>query len=1524
MSFNPNDTEITNVSGSYPSTTSITADSNIIRIITDGDPFPAKAGNPFINDGLTDRKGFALANFITKQDIDLTFSYRGGKNSANPQSVQNDSPIGLAVNGAFIYSTSSAERLYNSVKSPPSGFSWNLNNFTNLYKTDNAGGYIDEAGLYRYINGLFVPNAFSLDLKFSANNEYYSSSSFGNDFMRHSDGHSKIVGYAFDGYPIYGPYGYEDAVDAVTRPIQMKSSYKLKEDDTHRPENHNISDKFVLAGQERNYELGIFVEDYQYEKGIGTLDEYNGRFCVTPEYPQGTYAYFITFEDRNLTVPAYPFIVGPKTKQKRTAGVGAPVENELLWNLRSGNNLGIIAERSQTLVPLPIANGIFPRIELISGTLPPGLRLEGTNIIGTPFEVERDTLYTFVLRATYNTIIEDRTYSMTIVGPDEPVWITNEGQLPVGTNNSLYVLDNALIDFQLRAIDTDLPAGDELEYFIAPGDGEIPPGLTLDKTGRISGIIEPLLALDREVASIGYDSGPYDTIVNDFFIQSDFGFSSFYYDQLPYDEAKGAKIPKKLNRYYPFKVTVTDGDTFVTRDFRIYLVGDDFLRADNTIMKAAEGVFTADNTFVRNPVWLTPSDLGFKRANNYVTLYLDVIESETLAGTVFYEILDLNPDGSLSELPPGLELDTGNGEIVGRIPYQPAITESYKFTIRATRFDADVGLVDVFGNYYEDIQNLSNSFKLNKLPRDLSDGVDDLNDLVFEKILINGREYTISKVDGNESEDYDVIYTDRPFRAEIDFIVSRQANLNDRYLFVNRLTESAKQRYIGSSLNLSTNESYEIQDVLPYLEYRISKKDSSQILVDKNSIQLNIGQTFVLGDWVSYDGNIYQLAATDLDAQGDPTLSHTVKAQTDESGAVITDEDGEPLVFFDNSKWSLQASETSELSESQNIDIFKRWLQIDFPQGAIDRSRLNYISNIYVDNLNPEDPAANWALRMPSTANSRIIALVKKYLIETNLNFTIHRDNEDRVLIDSNIESTPGLLRQVSQFTNLSIALFKDDVFKKTLKTVEVDEVVDLPFSDKTFDIRIIGEIDSTIEFITDSDLGELDADYISTLSVRATTTVPDTNLVYRIVSGKLPNGLKMNTNGDLIGKARQYANDTGLGLTTFDNTNTKFDGVFTTQTSFDREYSFIVEARDRFNLSAVTKEFKVKVVDDDQLSYTNIYIKPLLETRSRNSYRNFVSDPAVFPANKIYRPDDPEFGIQKDIKMLAYAGIENKNINEFVAGAAKNHKRTKFAFGDFKIAEAKEPGTLDTKYEVVYLEVVDPRQPKNGKAKNKFNIKTTEIITADSIQYDTKDDVTNLGTGLQELPVYGRDSVKFVIPNGDDLVIITRDSNLVVDADNNDFEIELRDSSNVTIEIAVSDAEPNRLRPKTNTIKADSNAIKVSDFRDQTRYLVNIDNMRDEVSKIGLTQREYLPLWMRTPQANTFPQELDYTTAIPVCYCKPGEAADILLNIQNEINNNRFNPKNIHFEFDRYIIDRTKDNSNQQYILFANYQFNE
>ena len=107
--------------------------------------------------------------------------------------------------------------------------------------------------------------------------------------------HSPILGFAYDGNPIYGPFGHENPLDVSSPIVRMTSSYGLNNTRSNGP---NVS----------TYPLGSFVNDYTYTHKSGSLDENNGRFCITPEFPKGTYAYFLTIDSNQ--VPQFPYILG--------------------------------------------------------------------------------------------------------------------------------------------------------------------------------------------------------------------------------------------------------------------------------------------------------------------------------------------------------------------------------------------------------------------------------------------------------------------------------------------------------------------------------------------------------------------------------------------------------------------------------------------------------------------------------------------------------------------------------------------------------------------------------------------------------------------------------------------------------------------------------------------------------------------------------------------------------------------------------------------------------------------------------------------------------------------------------------------------------------------------------------------------------------------------------------------------------------------------------------------------------------
>ena len=133
--------------------------------------------------------------------------------------------------------------------------------------------------------------------------------------------HSPLLGFAFDGYPIYGPIGFNNA-DGSGELTRIETSYQLR----NITQRHDLADGTVLQPNQWGpdvgalvtpaippgaspvaADLGAYAEDFEFIEGSGHLDIHNGRFAVTPEYPEGTYAYYATVDaDWN---PAYPYFI---------------------------------------------------------------------------------------------------------------------------------------------------------------------------------------------------------------------------------------------------------------------------------------------------------------------------------------------------------------------------------------------------------------------------------------------------------------------------------------------------------------------------------------------------------------------------------------------------------------------------------------------------------------------------------------------------------------------------------------------------------------------------------------------------------------------------------------------------------------------------------------------------------------------------------------------------------------------------------------------------------------------------------------------------------------------------------------------------------------------------------------------------------------------------------------------------------------------------------------------------------------
>jgi hypothetical protein len=194
-------------------------------------------------------------------------------NPGNPNSIEaqdqsfrmwllpNESPsyaeqrlFGIGVNGV-LFDPGTAEFWNND---PGSG--WNYEALTGAIDlgTDSNNAHVQPGGIYHYHG---MPEGL-LEIE--------------------SGGQARmtLIGYAADGFPVYGRFGYLDPLDEGSGVVVIQGSYEVRAGT--RPD-----------GPGGTYD-GTFTQDWAHVPGSGDLDECNGRYGVTPEYPTGTYHYYVT------------------------------------------------------------------------------------------------------------------------------------------------------------------------------------------------------------------------------------------------------------------------------------------------------------------------------------------------------------------------------------------------------------------------------------------------------------------------------------------------------------------------------------------------------------------------------------------------------------------------------------------------------------------------------------------------------------------------------------------------------------------------------------------------------------------------------------------------------------------------------------------------------------------------------------------------------------------------------------------------------------------------------------------------------------------------------------------------------------------------------------------------------------------------------------------------------------------------------------------------------------------------------
>lgn len=235
------------------------------------------------------------------QNYTIRFPKTPTQQTGTKTTVPNGGGIGLAVNGVLIYGMRSADSYKSTTNTNTTSGDgkWHCDAWYNEKNSMDTSGnaHSDGSGKYHY-----HANPKSL-------------------YTYPSAAHSPILGFAIDGYPIYGPYGYTTPTSSVSAIKKMVSSYQLRSISTRTayadgtltsPPGPTVSAQFAL---------GMYTEDYEYISASGDLDDLNGRYCVTPEYPSGTYAYFMTVD--NAGTPAHPYLLATEYYGVITTGDAA-------------------------------------------------------------------------------------------------------------------------------------------------------------------------------------------------------------------------------------------------------------------------------------------------------------------------------------------------------------------------------------------------------------------------------------------------------------------------------------------------------------------------------------------------------------------------------------------------------------------------------------------------------------------------------------------------------------------------------------------------------------------------------------------------------------------------------------------------------------------------------------------------------------------------------------------------------------------------------------------------------------------------------------------------------------------------------------------------------------------------------------------------------------------------------------------------------------------------------------------------
>ena len=862
--------------------------------------------------------------------------------------------------------------------------------------------------------------------------------------------------------------------------------------------------------------------------------------------------------------------------------------------------------------------------------------------------------------------------------------------------------DGTLVNEQLEAVE--FVVEDNLVWSLK--SGQLPEGVTLSPAGLLYGYIRPSPATDPS-GSPGWDRTPWDL---------DPDLDATTYSPYGWDFPLGT-----TSRNYEFTIQVTDGINFDEARYKLFVYPKSAYKSDSTLITVdatiSEGKgLTVDIGSRHEPIITTEQiELYPQRADNYFQFNFDAID---LDGDILEWAVPVISEGAFDQqILTGPSIDYIAAKPISGNLFAGAWPKASISDTAATIYLYTGNIVTAnVGDYITQTASGANAQVTANVSLSNEIPVINLGGTNFftsqGNLAVNGVElvYAIQNVNdtwSNIGVVPDTVSTGEP----LVIIDQSEPNLIPgdiiQVLYENPVT--LQDVWYTATVNNHTSLTLEgntkvVGNVGDYITQTISGANAvvTSISASTGIITLtgNLTYTANVGDVITQTGN---------------TANAVVTANvTNSSGIPVTHTSG---------LWTINSGNIK--INGANVAAYPTRVTSKTTVGAYYNTVANF--EVLVDDATAIPLIANVSTESKITSINSVGVTIGALSTQGEIGY-------DEDLFDQGTLELPTGLEIQSETGWLTGILPAQTINEIVYEFNVVVSKRDYPgyISQKIFTLTVLGDPNNNITWLTPENLGTIQNGKICDIDLTAISSRGKT-LYYRYTDNatiRLPQGLVLGSNGILSGRVSFEVFTLDAGATIIDSSTTTFDNT----------YVFTVTAEDAFTQLSADRTFTIRVIPVNIKPYENLYLKALLDQEQRDLYRDLILDQRIFPRNIIYRNEDPNFGVQQSLKTLFLAGLEPSTLADYANAADNNHFLKRITFGEIKTAVAVDSsfdvqelatgniiGTFrddvgfvptdfsqgyvpqatipdrtvlvgeHTKYEVVYIEIIDENSNRLG-----------------------------------------------------------------------------------------------------------------------------------------------------------------------------------------------------------------------------------